>query len=409
MKVKIICVGEELLSGDIVNTNSQYISQKLMDIGIKPLNHTTVGDCMDDIVSVTKQGFKNFDVLIFTGGLGPTTDDLTKEAVCKALNLELEKRDEIVLKMEKRFEKIGIKMSANNLKQAYMPKGCKEIPNKNGTAPGILINYKNKIVALLPGPPREMNPMLENYLIPELRDKSNFIIKSQTLKTMGIGESTLESKIRHIILKYKELIIATYAKEGQVDIKITCICQNDKQGEILIHNAVKEIKNIAGKYIYSYNGESLEEVVYRLLLERQLKVGFCESCTGGLISSRLIKIPGVSSVFDRGYITYSNKSKIEELNVSQNTLKKFGAVSKETALEMVKGLIEESNVDIGISVTGIAGPDGGTDEKPVGLVYIGLAAKEFKNVFKYVFSGSREVIQNRAANMAFMNLIKYLD
>lgn len=408
MKAKIICVGEELLAGDILNTNSQYISQKLMEIGIKVSNHTTVGDSMDDIVSATKQGFEDFDVLVFTGGLGPTLDDLTKEAVCKALNLELEKRDELVLKMKKRFDKVGVKMTSNNIKQAYIPKGCEEIPNENGTAPGVLIDFKGKIIALLPGPPREMNPMLDGYVLPVLKDKSKSIIKYRVLKTIGIGESTLESRIRNVIHKHKDVTIATYAKEGQVDIKITCICHDETQGEELINKAIEALNGLIEEHIYSYSDEPLEKVVYQLLLAKGLKVGFCESCTGGLISSKLVRIPGVSSVFDRGYVTYSNESKMEELNVSEDTLKKYGAVSEETALEMVKGLIGQSNADIGISVTGIAGPDGGTKEKPVGLVYIGLGTGEKATVFKHIFNGSREEIQNRTANKAFRHLINYL-
>lgn len=408
MKAKIISVGEELLAGDILNTNSQYISQRLMEIGIKVSNHTTVGDCMEDVVAVTKQGFESLDVLIFTGGLGPTIDDLTKEAVCAALNLKLEKREDIVAKIEKRFEIFGSQMSPSNLKQAYIPKGCIEIPNNNGTAPGVLINYNDKIIILLPGPPKEMIPMLDKYVIPTLMSKSKHFIKYMNIKTIGIGESDLESRIMHIIQKYQGLTIATYAKDGQVDIKVTCVSQNDKQSEQLINSAVKEIDEIIGDFIYSYNGEELEEVVYQLLVDRGLRVGFCESCTGGLISSRLTRISGVSSVFDRGYVTYSNESKMEELNVNSDTLKKYGAVSEETALEMVKGLIEQSNVDIGISVTGIAGPDGGTKEKPVGLVYIALGTKEDASVFKYIFNGSRVGIQNRIANTAFKHLITHL-
>lgn len=408
MKAEIICVGEELLSGDTLNTNSKYISRKLSDLGILVRYQTTIGDDFDDIKEATLQGIKRSDLIIYTGGLGPTKDDLTKETVSEALGLELQLKDDIVSKIKDRFKRIGVTMTSNNLKQAYIPKGSIELVNNHGTAPGIALEYECTSIVLLPGPPKEMKPMFEEYIINHLSSKSDYIIESKTIKTMGIGESKLETKIEDIIEDENDVNIATYAGNGQVKVKLTCISKDKKSATKLIEDVINKIDERIGEYIYSYDGESIEDVVYKLLLEHDMMVGFCESCTGGLISSRMTKLSGVSAVFDRGIVTYSNNAKMEELNVKSETLEKYGAVSKETALEMAKGLLERENIDIALSVTGIAGPTGGTKEKPVGLVYIGLATKKYSQVWKFNFIGDRSSVQNRTANTVFNLTRKYI-
>lgn len=408
MKAEIISVGEELLSGDTINTNASYISKKLYDTGIKTSYHTTIGDNLDDIVEATQRGMNRSDLLVFTGGLGPTRDDLTKEGVCHSLGLELFLREDILSRIKERFNMRDLKMTDNNIKQAYMPKDGIELVNNYGTAPGLALKIGDRNILLLPGPPREMNPMLEAYISTHLNNGSESRIISRAIKTIGIGESVLETKIEDIIENHKDFTIATYAGSGQVKIKISYVSQNPDKGEELINNVINEIESRLAEYIYSFKDESLEEVVYKLLLDRKMTIGFCESCTGGLISSRFTGISGISAVFDRGIVTYSNEAKEEELKVNPDTIMKYGAVSEETALEMATGLLKREGIDIAVSVTGIAGPTGGTKGKPVGLVYIGLATKEHCDVLKCNFTGDRKTIQNRTANTTFDLVRKYL-
>jgi nicotinamide-nucleotide amidase len=408
MKSEIINVGTELLLGDILNTNSRYLSKKLAEIGIDVFFHSVVGDNKERLKSTVITALNRSDLIIITGGLGPTKDDITKEVICEVLDLELILDNNILSKIKCHFKSCLKGMPHNNIKQAYIPKGSKILPNQIGTAPGFIIEENGKIIALLPGPPKELSSMFENYLQQYLSSKSKHIIKSLTIKTIGIGESDLEMRIKDIIENQSNPTIATYAKEGQVEIRITAKATNEEVANCLINNVVDKITPVIKDYIYSYNNETLEELVYRMLLDRKLKIGFCESCTGGLIASRFTRIPGVSKVFEEGIITYSNESKLRELGVRKETLQKYGAVSKETALEMAIGLKKKSKVDIALSVTGIAGPTGGTKEKPVGLVFIGLVTDKNQKCIKYNLKGNRTDIQKKTADRAFNEIRKLL-
>lgn len=408
MKSEIINVGTELLLGDIVNTNSRYLSKKLAEIGIDVFFHTVVGDNRERLKSTFITALNRSDLIIITGGLGPTKDDITKEVICEVLDIELILDTNILSKIKSYFKSCLKGMPHNNIKQAYIPKGSKILPNEIGTAPGFIIEKNGKIITLLPGPPKELSSMFENYLQQYLSSKSKYTIKSLTIKTIGIGESDLEMRIKDIIENQSNPTIATYAKEGQVEIRITAKATNEEVANRLINNVVDKITPIIKDYIYSYNNETLEELVYKILLERKLKIGFCESCTGGLIASRFTKIPGASKVFEEGIITYSNESKLRELGVRKETLQKYGAVSKETALEMAIGLKKKSKVDIALSVTGIAGPTGGTKDKPVGLVFIGLVTDKNQKCIKYNLKGSRTDIQKKTADRAFNEIRKLL-
>lgn len=406
MKGEIINIGTELLLGNIVNTNATYLSNKLADRGIDIYYHTVVGDNKNRLKEVFNIALSRSEVIICTGGLGPTDDDITKETICEALNKKLILNMEELDKIKEYFNKKGLKMTKNNTKQAYVIEGSKVLPNDIGTAPGLYIdNGKNKIV-ILPGPPKELNIMFEKYVLPLFEQKE--IIKSRFIKTIGIGESTLETKIKDIIEKQTNPTIATYAKPGSVDIRVTAKAHSKEKADLLIDGMISKLKPIIDNYVYSYDGKSIEEVVFHLLSKKNMKIGFCESCTGGLICSTLTKIPGASRVFERGIVTYSNQSKIDELNVKKSTLLKYGAVSKETAMEMAKGLLEKGNIDIAISVTGIAGPTGGSKEKPVGLVYIGVSYKDYCYANKFIFRGDRESIQLRACLAAFNEARKAL-
>jgi len=405
MKAEIIAVGSELILGSTLNTNSQYLTKRLSEIGIDVLYHTTLKDNRDQLKEVIDIGLKRADLLIFTGGLGPTGDDFTKEVVSEALGLELVLDNSIEDDIRSYFNKTNKVMTPNNIKQAYIPEGSKPIKNDLGTAPGIFIEKDGKTVVLLPGPPREMKHMFDKYVMPLI--KQDYIIKVVTLKTIGIGESNLETIIKDIIEENDNPTVATYAGDGLVDIKIVARGDNESEVMKLLEETVAKIKDRIGESIYSYNDEGIEEVVFKILKEKNYKIAFAESCTGGLVSSRFTQIPGVSEVFDRGIVTYSNMSKMEELNVSRLTLDRYSAVSEETALEMAKGLMDKTNVDIALSITGYAGPPSGEDE-PVGLVYIGIASRDKSKVIETRLNGDRISIQNKAALKAFNELRKFL-
>jgi len=406
MRAEIISVGNELIFGDTLNTNAHYITRRLTEIGIEVLYHTSVKDDIEMLESVINIGLNRVDLLVFTGGLGPTYDDLTKEAVCKALGLKLIENEELKSTIENYFKINNRKMTSNNIKQALIPEGAKYLPNDIGTAPGIFIEHDKKILVLLPGPPKEMKIMFNKYVVPLI--KQDYIIKEKTLKTIDIGESHVETLLKDIINDSKDVYIATYAKEGIVDIRVVAKGNNKDKVEEALNKAMRKIETKISDYIYSHEDESIEEVVFKMLKERKMKIAFCESCTGGLITSKFTRIPGVSEVFDRAFVTYSNISKMEELNVSKETLEKFGAVSEETALEMAQGLLEKTKVDIALSVTGIAGPSGGSEKKPVGLVYIGICSNNSSKVIKSKFPGDRISIQNRTYLKAFNELRKFI-
>ncbi|WP_132995874.1 competence/damage-inducible protein A [Sporanaerobacter acetigenes] len=406
MKAEIICVGTELLLGNIVNTNAQFLSQRLADLGIDVYYHSVVGDNAERLEKATKIALNRSELIIYTGGLGPTSDDLTKEIVSNILGLEM-KLDNISLeKIKEYFKKSNKIMTENNIKQAILPKDCIVLKNDVGTAPGVFLDYNEKKIVLLPGPPKEMNLMFNNYVVPLI--KQDYIIKSKTLKTIGIGESQLEDLIKDLIEEQTNPTIATYAKEGQVDIRITGKDRDEETIDESIKKLVEKIDKVLKNYIYSYNNKTIEEVFYNLLKEKNMKVAFCESCTGGLVSSRFTRIPGASLVFDRCIVTYSNNAKITELSVKGETLNRYSAVSSQTAIEMANGLLSKSNVDMALSTTGIAGPSGGTKTTPVGTVFIGIATKHESLAIECHFSGDRQSIQDKAASKVFDEGRKYL-
>ncbi|CCQ93071.1 putative competence-damage inducible protein [[Clostridium] ultunense Esp] len=406
MNAEIISVGTEIVLGSTLNTNTYYLSKRLWEIGINVLYHTTVGDnpkLLEDVVNI---GLERSDLLIFTGGLGPTADDMTKEVISKALGLKLELNKNMEDSLKDYFNQTNRLMSSNNIKQAYLPEGAKILTNEIGTAPGIYIEWKEKKLILLPGPPKEMELMFNKYVIPMIQQ--DYTIKIKTINTIGIGESTLETLLMDIIKDQDNPSLATYAKEGQVDIKIIAKGYEEEKVNILLEDIVKKVENRISKYIYSCDDETIEEIVFNKLKNKNMKIAFCESCTGGLVSSKFTQIPGASEVFERGIITYSNKAKIEEVGVSKKTLERYGAVSEQVAIEMARGLLNKTGVDITLSTTGIAGPSGGSSSKPVGLVFIGIATKEDSYAIKSIFAGDRKSIQNRAALKAFDELRKIL-
>jgi len=400
MKSEIIAVGTELLLGNIVNTNAQYLSQKLAEIGIDVYYNLVVGDNMQRLIDTIKTSLCRSDLIITSGGLGPTADDLTKEGISEALGLKLLPDSASIKKIEAIFKSMGRPMTENNIKQGYIPEDAVILENNNGTAPGVLIEKDGKIIIMLPGPPKELYPMFEDKVLPYLRTKVHSTIKSRMLRVIGVGESAAEDMLKEIINNQTNPTLAPYAKDGEVHLRITAKSDKTEEADRLIDQMEEKVKIILGENIYGHDEESLEEVVLKLLQEKKMTISLAESCTGGLIANRLTDVPGASASLICGVISYSNASKINILGVSEDTISKYGAVSSQTAEEMAYGVKRINGTDIGLSITGIAGPDGGSAEKPVGLCYIGVALGDKVMVHKLIFNGNRKKIKWNSSSKA---------
>ena len=398
MVVELISVGTELLLGNIVNTNTQFLAEKCALLGLTMYHQVTVGDNHDRLAEVIRTALKRSDVIILTGGLGPTEDDLTKEVCAEVMGFPLVEDTHTHERIEEYFRNNIYKViSDNNWKQAIVPAGCIVLDNDNGTAPGLILEKYGKSAILLPGPPNELYPLFMNQVYPYLQKLQPEVIRSQMVKICGVGESQVEDKILDLIDKQQNPTIATYAKTGEVHIRVTAKAATEEDAKKLVKPVVKEIKNRFGDYVYSTKEEeTLEQAVVRLLKKYELTVTTAESCTGGLLAGRIINVPGASEVYNEGFITYSNKAKRKYLDVSKSTLKKYGAVSEQTAREMATGGVFATDSDACVAVTGLAGPDGGSEEKPVGLVYIATYMKDKVNVQKYQFKGNRAKIREQA-------------
>ena len=403
MIVEIISVGTEILLGNIVNTNAAYLSEKCAQIGLSCYNQCVVGDNAGRLKETIEGALKRSDIVILGGGLGPTQDDLTKETAAEVFHKAL--CEDAVSKehIKECFECAGIKITANNWKQALVPEDAVVLLNDNGTAPGIIMEKDGKYLILLPGPPNELIPMFEKDVIPFLNNLEPGIIYSTTVKVCGVGESAAEAMIRDLIEKQTNPTVATYAKTGEVHFRVTAKAEDEKAAKKLIRPMVKELKNRFGSLIYTTEEDvTLEKAVVDLLLANNLTVSTVESCTGGLLSARLINVPGVSEVFKSGYITYSNKAKRKILGVKKSILDKHGAVSQEVAKDMVKGAAAITKSDVAVSITGIAGPGGATEKKPVGLVFIGCSVCGKVTVEECHFNGNRSKIRESTVSMALI-------
>lgn len=397
MTVELISVGTEILLGNIVNTNSAFLSKECAALGLSMYTQTVVGDNDERLARVYREAIDRSDIVILGGGLGPTEDDLTKETVCNVLGLELVEDVQARDNMEKILVNLGYKPTENNYKQALVPKDCKVLYNSNGTAPGIIIEKDGHHTILLPGPPAELIPMFNEQVKPYLAGLSNDVLYSVTIKECGIGESLLETKLIDLIDAQTNPTIATYAKTGCSEVRVTARAASEDEAKDLVKPVVKEIKNRLGDAVYTTDENlNLEDVVIKLLKKYDLKISVAESCTGGLVSAKLINVSGASQVFTHGFITYSNKAKRKVLDVNRDTLKKYSAVSKEVAKEMVKGCLVTADSDVAVAVTGYAGPED-TKEEPKGLVYIACTVKDKVIVEKFHFSGSRAKIRESAA------------
>lgn len=397
MKAEILSVGTELLLGDILNTNAQYISKELANLGINVYYQTVVGDNPERLKDAYNFALSRADIVITTGGLGPTKDDLTKEIAAEYFNKKLVLDNKSLEEIVTFFKKINREFSENNKKQAYFPDGCTILENHNGTAPGCIIEENNKIAILLPGPPKEMMPMLNEGAIPYLKRFQKGTLVSKVLRITGIGESSVDNLIGYIIDRQTNPTVAPYAKDNEVILRLTAKANNEEEAYKLIAPVEKEIREkLEDINVYGIQNETIEEIVAKLLINNKLTIAMAESCTGGLLSGQLINYPGISSVFMEGAVTYSNAAKMNRLKVKETTLNKFGAVSSECAAEMAEGIAKAAGTNIGVSTTGIAGPDGGTVEKPVGLVYVGVYINGTVKTKKLNLVGNRQKIRDRA-------------
>lgn len=404
MRAEIITVGTEILLGDILNTNTHYLSNELANMGIDIYYQTTVGDNEERLLNQLNDSLKRSDLIILTGGLGPTQDDITKEVCAKYLNLQMELHKESWDKIVEIYDKMKRIPTENNRKQAYFPVDSIILPNKYGTAPGCIMQKGNKTIIVMPGPPKEMQPMFDNYVKPFLLKDNSYVLKSKVLRIIGVGESKIENDLLDLIDKQTNPTIATYAKDGECTVRITAKGKNIEEVEDLILPVYKEIKNRFKEKVYGEDETTIEDEVAKLLVNNNLKIAVAESCTGGMVSSALINYPGISLVFMEGCVTYSNEAKMMSLGVKEETLNTFGAVSEECAKEMAEGVSKRHNTNIGLSTTGIAGPEGGSDDKPVGLVYMGITINNKTIVKKYVFNGDRQQIRNRACKTLLNDL-----
>ena len=405
---EIICVGNEILIGDTLNTNTRYLSKSMTNLGIEVAYQVVVGDHEERLLDAIETARRRSDVIVFTGGLGPTYDDMTKETVAKALDMTMVLDEAALEDMRLFFEQRKRTMAETNRKQAYRPSGGRMLRNENGTAPGIYIKDAETHYILLPGPPKELMPMFEKEVAPILETLSANVITSRIFQLSGIGESDLAEMIGHIMDISDNPRIAPYAKLGSVNIRVTAITGTKEEGKKQIEETTALLMPFLEPYCYSYEDKSLEEVVVQMIKEKNQTIAIAESCTGGLLSSRIINVPGVSRVYRNGFVTYSNGSKETWLKVPHALMVKEGAVSEAVAIAMAEGVAKVSDASIGVGITGIAGPDGGTPEKPVGMVCIGFTINGKSSANTFYFNGNRKKIRDYSVQYALTTLYSLL-
>jgi nicotinamide-nucleotide amidase len=408
MRAEIISVGTEILLGHIVNTNTAYLSKKLAGLGIDLFYHTTVGDNPPRLIATLKAALSRSDIIITTGGLGPTVDDITLSSLCGAVDRGLVFEKGIEKDIAQYFKNQGLrKMPDDAKRQALIPRGALWFKNPVGTAPGILIKHGRKILIALPGPPRELVPVFETGIVPYLSKKGyggEWIIKTKTIRTAGLVEAEVNKIVKDLLSMGPATTLGIYVHLGQVDLKITTKAQDEKTADRNIAKIEREIRKRLKTYIFGVDHETLESAAGYALAAKRKTLAIAESCTGGLLANRITNISGSSKYFLMGVVAYSNKAKTSFLGVPGKLIKKHGAVSKEVALDMATGIKNLAHSDIGIGVTGIAGPSGGTGKKPVGLVYIALADARGTMVRECHFIGNRQDIKHQASTAALVLL-----
>lgn len=402
MKAEIISIGTELLLGHIVNTNAAYLSRKLAELGIDLYYQTTVGDNPQRLGQAIRKALVRSDIVILTGGLGPTIDDITMESVAHLMGRPLVLNEIILRDIEKHFKSRGFKTPPGNEKQASVPEGAKCLRNKFGTAPALIIEHMGKVIVCLPGPPREMEPLFDEGVATYIKRKfkSESVIRTRTIKTVGLPESRVNAIVKDLLKLPPPTTVGIYAKLREVHLVIMAKAKNDRFALRAIAKIERKISSGLKNYIFGYDDETLESAVGKILIRKKLTLSIAESCTGGLVSKRLTDISGSSEYFMAGIVTYSNRSKERFLGVSAVSIKKHGAVSGEVAAQMALGIKRFACTDIGVGITGIAGPTGGTARKPVGLVYIALVTDKKRIVKEFRFKGSRQDVKWQASQAA---------
>jgi len=409
MEAEIITVGDELLYGEIVNSNARYIGEKLKGIGIEVRWISVVGDRESDIEAALHKAYERAAAIIITGGLGPTHDDRTKIVVSRIHQSDLILNRKILKKIEERFRRCRRGITWPIHEQALVPKGAELLDNSMGTAPGFVFHKGDRICFVLPGVPMEMQCMMKTGVLPRLKKMpGRRAIRFRLLRTIGCPESELYRNIHDLIDHSDGVEIAFLPKSLGVDIRLTAAGGSVEDCQIKLYNCEELIRKRIGEYVYGVDKMTMEKIVAELLIEQKSTIAVAESCTGGLICHKITTVPGSSAYFNRGVVAYSNQAKIELLHVPEKTIKEHGAVSKQTALAMASGVKDVSNTDIGISITGIAGPGGGTETKPVGLVFIGFADKERVFCEEFYLGKDRSMNKERAAMIALNILRKAL-
>ena len=408
--IELVSTGTELLLGQTVNTNASWLAEQLNAHGYHVLYQTTVGDNEERMTTVLQAAMERADIVITSGGLGPTLGDITKYVGAALLGRQLKSHEPTVARLKAYFAERNVVMTSNNLRQAMIPESAVVFENENGTAPGIAMETGHKVLIHLPGPPRELQPMFVKQILPWLQGRfgSQGIILSRILRLSGIGESALAEKLQDMISNQGNPTIALLAKPGEISIRLTAQATDQKEAQQAIETVEAIMRNRLESYIFGADGESLEFVTGQTLREQNYTIALAESCTGGLITTRLTEIPGSSSYVIGSVVCYSNKIKEEAVGVPSGTLLAYGAVSEETAAAMAQGIRARFGSTIGVGVTGIAGPDGGTDTKPVGLVYLAIDGPKGTQVQRLQFAGQRTVIRQRAAQAALFEVYKYL-
>lgn len=401
LSAEIIAIGSELLTPEKTDTNSLWLTEKLNEIGVEVKLKTIVGDDELRLEETIRDAVKRSEIVITTGGLGPTEDDITRKISAKAIGRELVFYEELVEELRERFRRWGREMPEINKRQAFVIEGARILPNPNGSAVGMLVEIDEKFLVVLPGPPRELKPMFENFVLPELKKAAGEIyVKRRILRVAGMGESAVDEAIAPIYKSYETVQTSILFNKTEIEVQLIARADTESEAEKTLDELVGKIKEKLGLAVFATNGELMEEVIGKLLSETGKTLSVAESCTGGLIGERLTEIAGSSKYFIEGAIAYANEAKIRTLNVAPEIIEKNGAVSAETAEAMAKGMREKSQTDYAISVTGIAGPSGGSDEKPIGTVFIGYADESQTKSFKIILPGDRFLIRWRASQAA---------
>lgn len=407
MIAEILAVGTELLLGQIANTDAQYLSMRLPQCGINVYRHTVVGDNPGRLKTAFAEALSRSDIVITTGGLGPTQDDLTKQTIAEHFGLALVPHEPTMELLRTFFEHIGRDMTENNLRQAYFPEGAYILRNDMGTAPGCAIHHEGKVVIILPGPPKELKWMYENVVEAYLANCTGVKLTSRVLRFYGIGESELETRLMELIRTQTNPTIAPYAATGEVTLRLTAVGEESAR---LLDECEDRICALAGEYMYTDKYLSLAQTLVCAMSERKLTLSVAESCTGGMLCSGIIDISGASGVIKLGLVTYANEAKMDMLEVSAGTLREYGAVSVQCAAQMAEGALKAGKTDMALSTTGIAGPGGGSDDKPVGTVFIALAVRgKETRVIRRLFTRDRDYIRHCACLAAMDMALKELE